>query len=212
VISPDFAYGLGLGLGVAAGLYLVLWWRARRHASGHLPPIGALRSPPSPPELPNGAASYVSGGTGSPPGTSAPESVTSTPPAGIEDPPAASVPDPSAARVPPTGTGAPRRTLPAPETLRLSQRVILHVYGQGHLPPGEVAPPGLCQEGIGEALGMQQAGLAAVLRRLEAAGVLTTERGHVRGHDRRLKIYRLSGRGLEVAKELRARRRPPSGR
>jgi DNA-binding PadR family transcriptional regulator len=63
-----------------------------------------------------------------------------------------------------------------------------------------------------EALGIPQAGLAAVLRRLEAAGVLTTERGHVEGRDRRLKVYRLSSRGLEVAKELRRRAPKAPGR
>ncbi|MCI4366650.1 MAG: hypothetical protein L3K08_02740 [Thermoplasmata archaeon] len=68
-----------------------------------------------------------------------------------------------------------------------------------------MAPPGLCQAGIGEALGVTQGGLAAVLRRLEAAGIFTVERGHVRGRDRRLKIYRLSSYGLEVARELRGR-------
>ncbi|MFI5415146.1 MAG: hypothetical protein ACHQ16_05720, partial [Candidatus Lutacidiplasmatales archaeon] len=95
--------------------------------------------------------------------------------------------------------------------LRLSQRVILHVYAQGVQGHGEVAAPGLCQAGMVEALGIPQAGLAAVLRRLEAAGVLLGEKGHVRGHDRRLKVYRLSPRGLELARELRTRahRRPP---
>lgn len=91
------------------------------------------------------------------------------------------------------------------DRVRLSSRVILHIYAQGELPPGAVAPPGFCQAGIGEALGISQGGLAAVLRRLEATGVFTTERGHVRGRDRRLKIYRLSARGLALARELRAR-------
>jgi DNA-binding PadR family transcriptional regulator len=83
--------------------------------------------------------------------------------------------------------------------------VILHVYAEGSVAPGSVAPIALCQRGIGEGLGVPQAGLAAVLRRLEAAGVLVGERAHVRGRDRRLKVYRLTPRGLELAREIRSR-------
>jgi DNA-binding MarR family transcriptional regulator len=99
---------------------------------------------------------------------------------------------------------ATRRSAPS-DTLRLSQRVILHIYVQGIRTPGEVAPLALCQAGMVESLGIPQGGLAAVLRRLEAAGILLAEREHVQGRDRRLKVYRLSARGLELARELRSR-------
>ncbi|MCI4319718.1 MAG: hypothetical protein L3K23_06280 [Thermoplasmata archaeon] len=211
MIPLEFAYGIGAGLGAAAGLYLLLWWRARRIALGSPPPDGAVQDRLVFTGLPNGAGSHASGALSTSPEHRTPERERPPSTANSYDPPLR-LPVGPMPEGPVVASSESRRSLPPPETLRLSQRVILHVYGQGHLPPGEVAPPGLCQAGIVEALGIPQAGLAAVLRRLEAAGVLTTERGHVRGHDRRLKIYRLSSRGVEVAKELRARRPPPSGR
>jgi DNA-binding MarR family transcriptional regulator len=202
VIPIEFAYGLGVGLAVAVGLYLVLWWQARRHATDDLPPAGAFGRGNGPIGMPNGvdaATRHLSPllapetpllphPSDSPTGPNRPTSVSTAP---AEEP------------------STRPRSLPPTETLRLSQRLILHIYAQGNLPPGEVAPPGLCQSGMVDALGIPQAGLAAVIRRLEAAGILLGERGHVRGHDRRLKIYRLSSRGVEVARELRLRARSP---
>jgi DNA-binding MarR family transcriptional regulator len=212
VIPIDFALGLLAGIAGAAALYLLLWWQARRSTIGEMPPAGVhgLRSAPEPapaiepagvpPEIAvaNAPAPVMRGD----PQDASPDPAGS---AGAENPPA---PPPAAApasSVPRTGT-VPR------ETLRLSQRIILHLYAQGELAPGSVAPAGMCQAGMIDALGVPQAGLAAVLSRLEAAGMFTTERGHVRGHDRRLKIYRLSSRGVQVAQELRRRSPRSSGR
>jgi DNA-binding MarR family transcriptional regulator len=193
VIPADFAYGLASGLAVAAVLYVLLWWWTRRTTrSATLPdadPSPQKRPPPS-----EETAPLNSGGADRP---AAPVAPPPWPPS----PPDAGTSLSSG----PARSADPPKSLPPKETLRLSHRVILHVYAQGTLAPGEVAPPGLCQAGMVEALGIPQTGLAAVLRRLEAAEVLTTERGHVRGHDRRLKIYRLSPRGLELARELRTR-------
>ena len=194
MIPLEFVEGLAAGLVAAGGAYLFLWWRTRRLAVMEPPSGQILRPDPG-------------SGAGAGPPLDIPPSaqkIDAAPP--IDAAPAGAVEPMAVAPTPSSHDGSelPAR-LPPVETLRLSQRVILHVYAQGEVPLGEVAPPGLCQAGIGEALGVSQAGLAAVLRRLEAAGVLTTARGHVRGHDRRLKIYRLSSSGLEVAKELRTR-------
>jgi DNA-binding MarR family transcriptional regulator len=198
VIPLDFLLGLSAGLVLAGALYLFIRWRSRRSAPTGPPPAGAMSSTtdtsewsaPRPlaiaPDRPTDLAP-----TGTAPGVSEP--IPASTPAIVRP----SSPDPNVRPV--------RSDLPATDRFRLSQRVILHVYAQGILAPGEVAPDGLCQAGMGEALGIPQSGLAAVLRRLEAAGIFTTERGHVRGRDRRLKIYRLTSRGLQVAKELRTR-------
>jgi DNA-binding MarR family transcriptional regulator len=206
VIPVDFVFGLAAGLAVAVGVYLLLLWRTRRSGVLDPPPVGA------------GWAGGIIQGSRAPEPPSLRGSNTGAPiagahadmdPAGPEAPSAPPIGDHSVDKT--THEHASRRSLSPSsvpkETLRLSQRLILHVYAQGELPPGAVAPPGLCQAGMVEALGIPQAGLAAVLKRLEAAGILATERGHVRGYDRRLKIYRLSSRGLEVAKELRSRPR-----
>jgi DNA-binding MarR family transcriptional regulator len=208
-IPLEFVYGLAAGLALAVGLYLLLRWLARRSASAPIPPGGAVWV-----EDPGRGGSNSRGPDGSPdPAQSPPPPTTGNADAVAPPAPVLHLPPtgPNAASVrASTAPPASGRSVPATETLRLSQRVILHVYALGVVPPGETAPPGLCQAGIVDALGIPQAGLAAVLRRLEAAGVLTTERGHVRGHDRRLKVYRLSDRGLEIARELRTRahRRP----
>lgn len=209
MIPSDFLLGLAGGLAIAAVLYLVLWWRAQRGRSLDLPAPYWAPWPASSSEAPDGdghaaaldttmrlAPSPISGESAAPsflpfPGL-------------VPTPDLASGPAAAIWRELPNGN-PPRPSFPR-ETLRLSQRVILHVYAQGDLPPGAVAPPGLCQAGMVEALGIPQAGLAAVLRRLEAAGMFQTERGHVRGRDRRLKVYRLSSRGVELAQELRHRR------
>ncbi|MCI4321555.1 MAG: hypothetical protein L3K18_02295 [Thermoplasmata archaeon] len=193
----DFAAGLLAGVGIAAGLYLLLWWMAtrRRSVGGRTVEARTLADNIAPVEgatLPTEMAADAPVPTSVIP-NSTPESE-SVPP------------QPDAPTPPRTGSA------PTPKgTLRLSQRVILHVYSQGRWPPGEVAPAGLCQAGMVEALGIPQAGLAAVLRRLEAAGILEGERAHVRGRDRRLKVYRLSTRGLDLAQELRRRPRSKGG-
>lgn len=203
----EFGIGLGSGLAIAGLLYLALWWAARR-----------TRSARAPSALPGSDA------TGAEEGRYDLKPICVIPTvAAVEPVPPVSAPPPAVLDQSP-GEGSlrgiddrridravePKGRPGATEVIRLSQRVILHLYAQGILPAGAVAPPGLCQAGIGEALGVTQSGLVAALRRLEAAGILTAERGHVRGRDRRLKVYRLSERGLELARELRARaaRRP----
>lgn len=190
----QFDIGLGCGLALAGLLYLALRWWVQRTSSAPSAmttdrgvtarPEEAARDAPSQPTIAPSTA---------PAPSIAPETADPVPLVqGIDERPSVRNPSPS-------------RSGAAVGTVRLSQRVILHVYAQGVVPMGAVAPPGLSQAGIGEALGVRQGGLAAVLRRLEAAGVLTAERGHVRGRDRRLKIYRLSPRGIELARDLRAR-------
>ncbi len=91
------------------------------------------------------------------------------------------------------------------DTLRLSQRVILHIYMQGRLSPGEIAPFDLCQRGMTERLSVSQGSLTKSLQRLRVAGVVVDDRRHVAGMQRRLKVYRLSPLGETLARDLRRR-------
>jgi DNA-binding MarR family transcriptional regulator len=195
-VNPlDFVVGLGTGLVAAAVVFLLFRHWAKQAAEDREPmpkvagPSPTARGTEEPLDPPPGE-----------PGTprEADELPAPGPAGAVEALPdlVNAVPEPAG---PVIGSGVP------PERIRLSHRVILHVYAQGSVPPGSVAPIALCQRGIGEGLGVPQAGLAAVLRRLEAAGVLVGERAHVQGRDRRLKVYRLSPRGLELAKEIRSR-------
>lgn len=94
--------------------------------------------------------------------------------------------------------------------LRTSQRVILHVLGQGRIGPNELAPVGLSQAGIGAALGIRQSSLAKALARLVAAGVLKVGRRHVEHQVRRLKVYELTPLGETLARDLRRRTLRPT--
>jgi DNA-binding PadR family transcriptional regulator len=115
------------------------------------------------------------------------------------------VAEPEPTRTPTSALPAARRGAPDEERLRTSQRVILHVMSQGRLPPGEVAPFGLSQAGMGRALEVTQSALAKTLARLVAGGVLTVGRRHVKGEDRRLKVYELTPLGESLARDLRRR-------
>jgi DNA-binding MarR family transcriptional regulator len=193
VIPLDFVLGLGTGLACAAGLYLLLRHVAHRTQSSPTPPPPGSGSPST-------SREGMARDAASPSEAETPHPVTLLPETPVRRAEGASRPGPG--RVPVPANPATAAELPS-ERIRLSHRVILHVFAQGTLPPGAIAPLGLSQAGIGQGLGIPQAGLAAVLRRLEAAGVLVGERAHVQGRDRRLKVYRLTARGLELAKELR---------
>jgi len=95
------------------------------------------------------------------------------------------------------------RASPGSDGLRLTQRVILHIGRQGRIGPDEVAPPGLTQAGMAQALGVGQNSLTNVLRRLAAAGILDQDVRHVKGRPRRLRVYRFSTRGELLYRELR---------
>jgi DNA-binding MarR family transcriptional regulator len=92
--------------------------------------------------------------------------------------------------------------------LKASERVILHILAQGRIGPNELAPFGLSQAGIGEALGLRQSSLAKTLARLVAAGVLRVGRRHVEHQARRLLVYELTPLGESLARDLRRRSTP----
>lgn len=92
------------------------------------------------------------------------------------------------------------------ETLRLSFRLVLHIAAQGALNPHEVAPVELTQSGMASSLGARQNTIATILKRLEVAGVLTSDVRHVRGAPRRMKVYHLTHRGEALARDIRSRK------
>jgi DNA-binding MarR family transcriptional regulator len=117
-------------------------------------------------------------------------------------------PSPAAAPVPSNEQAAPttaRAPHAPPEALRVSERIVLHLAAQGALRSEEVAPVGFSQGGMAEAIGIRQNALTNVLRRLEAAGILTVDVRHVAGKPRRMKVYRLTNRGESLARDLRRR-------
>lgn len=95
------------------------------------------------------------------------------------------------------------------ETLRTSYRILLHLARQGRYGPDEIPPKAFSQAGMVEATGLTQGAIVGILQRFVAAGVLSVERGHVHGIDRRVKIYRLTDVGETVVREIRRRQSAP---
>jgi PKD repeat protein len=92
-----------------------------------------------------------------------------------------------------------------PPTLSIAEQILAHIYGLGRLQPDETAPIGFTQEGIAQFLGRPQNVFGKVLTRMEAAGLVVAELRHIQGGGRRRKVYRLTDRGEEAARQVRAR-------
>lgn len=172
--------------GVAVGLVLVVgasWWGYRRaagaRAANALVPSGAALPVHPPP---------AAGAIGTPAGDGAAIAT--------EEP---STPAP----------GVPTSSSVTGETLRMSRRILLHLARLGPLETDGVAPVEHTQRGLVEALAVRQGPLSNVLRRLVAAGLVTEEIRYVAGSARRLKAYRLTPEGAEIA--ARARQSEPPG-
>lgn len=88
------------------------------------------------------------------------------------------------------------------DSLRVSQRILIHLYAQGRIDESETATVGFTQRGMVDALSASQSLLSNVLRRMIYSGYLTQDLRHVRGMDRRLRVYRLTPKGERVAHEL----------
>lgn len=133
---------------------------------------------------------------------------------GIDDPaiaaasPAPGPPPAPVAGPPPSGAAA----VAAPGSAKIdprpiSREVVVFLYRLGRLGPDDLPTSDWTQKGMGERLGVSQNALSNVLRRFEAAGIVTTRVEHVRGRPRRVKTYYLTGAGERLARNLR---RPPS--
>lgn len=191
MLDPTFWWGLGVGLLASAVGAVLLWWVFSRHR----------RPEPGPADGP--AAEVV----GREEGGELPLAEPSVPTISI-------VVSESAPEAPP-GSGRLAEPVPAHPTvsqeawetaLRSSERILLHLARQGSVGPGEVAPRGLCQAGMVESLGIRQGALTGILRRLEAAGVVSVSREHARGMTRRVKVYRLTPVGHQLVRQLIGRR------
>ncbi|MDE1821789.1 MAG: PKD domain-containing protein [Euryarchaeota archaeon] len=187
----------------------------------HAPSTSIVEQAPSPAPLPlpkvsaaevstpvEGASATTEGSQVSSLGPSdlAPEPTT-IPPVEVTAPPSEpSAPSTTAEPVPPSQEKPERPPVVPRETLRLSFRLVVHIAAQGALGSHEVAPASLTQAGMAQAMGAKQNTIATILKRLEVAGVLTSDVRHVKGAPRRMKVYRLTTRGEALARDIRSRR------
>jgi hypothetical protein len=98
------------------------------------------------------------------------------------------------------------------ERVRLSIRVVVLLDHWG--PPGDNGSSRreTTQQGLAEALAVTQGALSKVLNRLVAAGMVRTDRRHVAGLSRRVRVYSLTRDGETLAREIRGRFGLPSPR
>lgn len=92
-----------------------------------------------------------------------------------------------------------------PERIRLSLRIMTHLAQVGPLGSDDVARPESTQQGIARALSVTQGAVSKIIGPLVAAEVVRKERLHVRGQNRRVKVYFLTVRGDRLAAQIRAR-------
>ncbi|HEV2317860.1 MAG TPA: PKD domain-containing protein [Thermoplasmata archaeon] len=143
-----------------------------------------------------------------PPGASTPGTGpwSPVPPRGWETAPAGPSPDEGRPAAPQVGAEL-RPRLPR-EVRRLSEELMVRLYTLGRLGPGDVPGSEWTQQGLSAALGVRQNVTSKLVRRLEAAGLVVSELGHVRDRPRRVLVYRLTSKGETIAGHL-YRGRPP---
>jgi len=88
------------------------------------------------------------------------------------------------------------------DQIRLSIRVVTHLDRVGVPGADGVGRPEATQQGIAQSLSVTQGAVSKVLRRLVAAEVVRVERHHVRGLNRRVRIYFLSRTGEALARKI----------
>jgi PKD repeat protein len=195
---------VGIGAGIGVG-YLVAVRRRDRPAPwddsvAARPPPPTGRGPPedAPP------TGIESDGVASPRSASISRSDRAVGPSGN------GLPNSPGGMVLPAGS-RPRKFVLSPAVVRTSERILLRLRetSGGHL-EGR-APRALTQAGLQEALGLPQGAIASALGRMVRAGLVSSRLDHVPGEPRRVKVYRLTSRGEQVAREVRSAPNRPRG-
>ena len=193
-------FGIGLAVGIVlslGGLATIRWFMARRR--GEVPPA----------EIP--AAAFGREAKARPihsPSPHRPSPTTNRGWPGLAPPSLAfSDPDPDGDLLSGTSVRSPPGPVAsaAAQQVALSRRIVLHLFALGRWGPDDVGPSEATQRGICAGLSAEQSAVSKVLRRLEAAAVIVSDRRHVRGEDRRLNVYALTRSGELLAHEILAR-------
>lgn len=90
-------------------------------------------------------------------------------------------------------------------SVRLAMRVVVQLDRLGPPGPDGTARPEATQDGLAGTLGVTQGAVSKVLARLLAVNIVAQERRHVRGRDRRVRVYFLSREGEGLAHEIEQR-------
>jgi PKD repeat protein/DNA-binding MarR family transcriptional regulator len=174
---------LWVGLAAAGGVGVAAWWRSRAPRS-----VG-VRRPRSVIEPPDGAMVPRRG----PPGEPAPDDPAVRRP--IADAAFGATPERS-------GATRPRAFR---LNVRLHERVLLHLARVGVDGPAELPSLDRTQMGIAASAGIGRNQVSSILNRLMVAGVVSRELSHVQGQSKRLRVYRLTAAGEELARQIHER-------
>lgn len=196
VASAVAAIALGAGLTIL-GVSVVWVWQARRRSTpgpaAPTAPIGEATAPPSLSSGTAGAVRELAANLSSP-----------LPTIGLPSAEAPNAPAPRGWAAPaPSPMDYPSGSETATGGRQLASQLLRHLEGLPRPAPGELPSRDWTQAGLAEALGVGQSAVSKVLRRLGLAGVVVSETGHVRGSARRVRVYRLTPRGEQLARALR---------
>lgn len=111
------------------------------------------------------------------------------------------VPRSTTTRSPSAPNGGRQRPREWEDSVRLSLRLLVLIDGVGPVGEDGVARRESSQQGMAEVLSATQGAVSKVVRRLVASGVIRQERRHVRGVNRRLRVYFLTPLGASVVRE-----------
>lgn len=201
-IAPQEWLGIGIAIGLAGLVIAVLLFLRRGRRPAPTPPAGiygGFEDVAMAPTAPSEITDEAPGRSGVVPGVAPPMSP------GISE-----SPGPTEAGAPPTPAGPPG-AVPVdrrPDPRQVTREVVDFLYQLGRVAPDDIPTTEWTQRGMGERLSIPQNVLSKVLRRLEAAGIVTTRVEHVHGRPRRVKTYYLTPAGERLARSRR--RGPPS--
>lgn len=92
-----------------------------------------------------------------------------------------------------------------PDRLTVGERIVVHLFQFARHADAFVCPPEMAQAGIAADLGISRAHAAIELRRQMDAGRVAVRLAHVKGLPTRRKVYHLTERGRDLAREVRRR-------
>jgi hypothetical protein len=105
----------------------------------------------------------------------------------------------------PPGVIGRRLTGPSADSVRLALRVVVRLDQLGTPGPDGHAREEATQEGLAGAFGVTQGAVSKVLARLRAVKMADQTRSHVPGRGRRVRVYYLTPKGEELAREIEQR-------
>jgi len=85
----------------------------------------------------------------------------------------------------------------------IKEKILIHLKGHENFVEEKEVPYVYCQAGISETINASQSRISRVLREIIKEGFVKEERGYIKEHDRKRKVYFLTYKGKEMKKKIR---------